>query len=195
MPVELIKAVNFGTTKSGLTGEVGYRLIDSMGLSVQSRSSVDIYETFPGTGIYASSILFPDDFVGTILWDTGGEKPVYAVEEFNNAINGTGVSQQVNEVTMQVNMVTDKMIDLADEIRFIRGMTAGRWTLDKKDCTMTYYDESGKNVLVTYQLSDENGNPSIESVYDRHIKEAIDMIMSLSTQQKIIADMHMSGSL
>lgn len=195
MPVELIKAVNFGTTKSGLTGDVGYRLIDSTGLAVQNRSAVDIYETFPGTGIYASSILFPDDFVGTILWDTGGEKPVYAVEEFNNSINGTGVSQQVNEVTMQVNMVTDQVTNLADEIRFIRGMTAGRWALDKKDATMTYYDESGKNLLVTYQLLDENGNPSIESVYDRRIKHAVDMIMSLSEQQVVIASLQASGSI
>jgi len=74
-------------------------------------------------------------------------------------------------------------------------MTAGRWHLNKKDCTMTYYDESGKNMLVTYQLADENGNPSIESVYDRTIKHAVSMIMSLSTQQAFVADLQMSGSI
>jgi len=195
MPTTLIKTVNFGSTKTGRAATIGYRLIDDTGTPIQARSQAGVYEAFPGTGIYAANITFPDDFVGTILWDSDGEKPVYAVEEFNNAINGTGVIQQVNEVTSQVSVITGNIADLADEIRFIRGMTAGRWHLNKKDCTMTYYDESGKNMLVTYQLSDENGNPSIESVYDRTIKHAVSMIMSLSAQQAFVADLQMSGSI
>ena len=64
----------------------------------------------------------------------------------------------------------------------------------KKDSTMTYYDESGKNILVTYEMLDENGKPSIESVYDRRIKDAIPMIMSLSDQQDIISNLQTPGS-
>lgn len=195
MPSTLVKTVNFGVIKAGRQESVGYRLIDSTGSTVQERSQTGVYETYPGTGIYAASIEFPDDFTGTILWDLDDIRPAYAAEEFNNAVNGTGVSHQVDEVTTQVNVVTDQLTDLADEIRFIRGMTAGRWTLDKKNSTMTYYDESGKNVLVTYEMLDENGKPSIESVYDRRIKEAIPMIRSLSDQQNIIATLQFSGSI
>jgi hypothetical protein len=195
MPSSLVKTVNFGRTKSGLTTSVGYRLIDATGLVAQERRQVDVYETFTGTGIYAASIIFPDDFTGTILWDIEGDRPVYAAEEFNNSINGTGVSQQVADVTMQVGIVTDQVTDLADEIRFIRGMTAGRWTLDSNDSTMTFYDESGRNVLVTYEMFDARGRPSLESVYDRRIKRAIPMIMSLSGQQNITAGIQVSGSI
>lgn len=195
MSSSLVKTVNFGSTKAGLTPSVGYRLIDAAGLVTQERQQVGIYETFAGTGIYATSIIFPDDFTGTILWDIEGNRPVYAAEEFNNSINGTGVSQQVADVTMQVGIVTDQVSDLADEIRFIRGMTAGRWTLDSKDSTMTFYDESGRNALVTYEMLDAQGSPSLESVYDRRIKRAIPMIMSLTEQQDITAGMQASGSI
>lgn len=195
MSSSLVKTVNFGSTRAGLTPSVGYRLIDAAGLVTQERQQVGIYETFAGTGIYATSIIFPDDFTGTILWDIEGNRPVYAAEEFNNSINGTGVSQQVADVTMQVGIVTDQVADLADGISFIRSMTAGRWTLNSSDSTMTFYDESGKNVLVTYEMIDAQGRPSFESVYDRRIKSAIPMIMSLSAQQNITARMQASGSI
>jgi len=195
MPTTLVKTVNFGSTKTGRTATIGYRLIDDTGTPIQARSQAGVYEAFPGTGIYAANITFPDDFVGTILWDIEGVRPVYAAEEFNNSINGTGVSQQVADVTMQVGIVTDQVSDLADEIRFIRGMTAGRWTLDSKDSTMTFYDESGRNVLVTYEMLDARGRPSLESVYDRRIKRAIPMIMSLTEQQDMTARMQASGSI
>jgi len=195
MPTTLVKTVNFGSTKTGRAATIGYRLIDDTGTPIQARSQAGVYEAFPGTGIYAANITFPDDFVGTILWDIEGVRPVYAAEEFNNSINGTGVSQQVADVTMQVGIVTDQVSDLADEIRFIRGMTAGRWTLDSKDSTMTFYDESGRNVLVTYEMLDARGRPSLESVYDRRIKRAIPMIMSLTEQQDMTARMQASGSI
>jgi hypothetical protein len=54
---------------------------------------------------------------------------------------------------------------------------------------MTFYDESGKNELVTYELLDENGKPSLDSVYDRKIKSAIGMIRSLADQQTFLASM------
>lgn len=195
MTTSLIKTANFGRNKTGRASLTGYRLIDDTGVAVRERTQVGVYETYPGTGIYAADISFEDGFKGTILWDIEGDNPVFAAEEFNDIVNGGAVKQQVTEVTTQVGIVSDQVTDLADEIRFIRGMTAGRWTLDKKDSTMTYYDESGMNVLVTYEMLDERGKPSIESVYDRRIKAAVPMIMSLADQQMIIADLQASGSI
>ncbi len=195
MSTTLIKTVNFGRNKTGLASSIGYRLIDATGLVARARSQLGVYEAYPGTGIYAAEIDFEDGFKGTILWDIDAVNPVFAAEEFNDIVNGGAVKQQVTEVTTQVGIVSDQVTDLADEIRFIRGMTAGRWTLDKKNSTMTYYDESGKNVLVTYEMLDEDGKPSIESVYDRRIVAAVPMIMSLSDQQMIIAELQASGSI
>jgi hypothetical protein len=202
MPSSLIKTVNFGKTKSGLAASVGYRLIDNTGAVAQDRTQTDVYETFPGTGIYASTITFTSGFKGTILWDTGESNPAYAAEDFNDTVNGSAVSQQVADVTGrvgavagQVESVAGQVIDLADQIRFIRGMTTGRWTLNKKDSTMTYYDESGQNKLVTYELLDENGKPSIESVYDRRIIEAVPMIMDIAIEQQVLMSLNVTGSI
>lgn len=155
MSSELIKTANFGSTKSGLSN-VGYRLIDAAGAISTERTEAGVYETVPGSGIYAALIVFPAVFRGTILWDTGEPQPVFAAEEYNHAVNGSTVLQQMNGLVEQVN--------------FIRAMTSGRWTLDKTSSTMSFFDESGLQLLMTYALSDDKGNPSIEAVFDRSVK-------------------------
>lgn len=156
MPSEQVKTVNFGSTKSGLTGFVGYRIINTVGTIVVDRTIEGVYETFPGSGIYAKLISFPDDFRGSILWDTGGEKPVYATEEYN-------FSENTNKVMWRIE-------DLITQVKFIRGMTAGRWTLDANNQSMSFFSDEDGSLLVTYDLFDENGQPSIERVFDRIVK-------------------------
>lgn len=161
------KSVNFGKTKGGLD-TVGYRLIDMTGAEVSARS-INTREALAGIGIYTADVFFPDDFRGTILWDTGGDDPVYATEDYDYTSTSTSIVEQVNATTSTVISQVDAMME---QIVFIRGLTAGRWTLNKKDATMEFYDESGQNLLITYQLRDENKNPSIESVFDRTIVES-----------------------
>jgi hypothetical protein len=155
MESELIKTVNFGSTKSGLS-QVGYRLIGMTGNVVLERTEFGVYETAPRSGIYAALISFSEGFRGTILWDTGETAPVFAAEEYNHSVDGASVLQQMNGIVEQIN--------------FIRAMTAGRWCLDKNSATMSFYDESGTQLLMTYTLTDDKGKPSIESVFDRTTK-------------------------
>lgn len=153
MPCEQVKTVNFGGTKTGLTGSVGYRIINTVGTVIAERSTAGVYETFPGTGIYAKLIEFPDDFRGSILWDTGEIKPVYAIEEYN--------------FTENTNKIMWRMEDLITQVKFIRGMTAGRWCLDEEDASMSFYSDEDDSLLVKYKLLDEKNQPSIERVFER----------------------------
>lgn len=155
MSSELVKTVNFGSTKSGLS-HVGYRLISFSGAVTTERTESGVYETVSGSGIYAALIEFSSGFRGTILWDTGEDPAAFAAEEYNHAVNGSTVLQQMNGIVEQIN--------------FIRAMTAGRWCLDKDTATMSFYDESGSQLLMTYTLFDDKGNPSIEAVFDRTTK-------------------------
>jgi hypothetical protein len=50
MSSELIKTVNFGSTKSGLT-RVGYQLINAYGTVSFERTETGVYETAAGSGI------------------------------------------------------------------------------------------------------------------------------------------------
>ena len=155
MPCEQVKTVNFGATRSGLEGSVGYRIMNTVGTVVVERTTEDVYETYPGTGIYAKLITFPDDFRGSILWDTGGANPVYATEEYN--------------YTENTNKIIWRMEDLITQIKFIRGMTAGRWCLDAETSTMSFYSDEDDSLLVKYNLFDETGQRSIERVFERII--------------------------
>ena len=155
MHSEFLKTVNFGSTKSGLTGSVGVRLLNTRGACTSMRSTTSVYETFPNSGIYASLIRFPEKFRGVIMWDTGEDSPKYASEEYNYTENN--------------GVILDNMKLLFDQISFLRGLQAGRWSLDKQTSEMTFYDEGGTNILLKYIMKDERGNPSIDSVFDRII--------------------------
>lgn len=153
MPCEQVKTVNFGSTKSGLSGSVGYTIMNTKGTVVTPRTTEGVYETLPGSGIYAKLICFPDDFRGTIAWDTGEVKPAYAAEEYN--------------FTENTNKLMWRLEDAITQIKFIRGMTAGRWCLDEENATMSFYSDEDDSLLVTYKLFDESNKPSIERVFER----------------------------
>jgi len=167
MPVSSTKTVNFGATKSGLAGSAGYRILDESGQIVRERTTTDISESFPGSGIYSSLVIFPDYFSGSILWDTGEESPVFATEEYNYTDNVAQLQQNVEDIAAHVN--------------FIRGLTAGRWKIDRKSATMSFYDESGDNLLVSYELLDESGQRSIDAVFDRRIIKLAPSLASILT--------------
>lgn len=82
--------VNFGISKAGLT-TVGYTLLNSNDTEKQARTITGVFEVGTNTGIYGYLVSFDDDWIGTILWDTGEVSPRYGVEEFNYQVySGTG---------------------------------------------------------------------------------------------------------
>jgi hypothetical protein len=115
MPCEVNRTVNFGTTKSGLK-HVGYHLLNTKGAIVRTRTEVGVHEVGEGTGIYAAMVCFPDQFRGTVLWDTGQARPSYAAEEYNYYDNNDVMLEQMKYVFNQLSFLI---------VRFILAILAG----------------------------------------------------------------------
>lgn len=92
MPVQLVKVVNFGKSRSGLS-TVAYAIFNADGILVTSRSTSGIYEITGGSGVYAAQITFSSSFNGSIVWDTGqaGANLLYASEQYNYLENNPNV--------------------------------------------------------------------------------------------------------
>jgi len=71
-----IKSVDFGTT--GLTGSVGYRLINATGSLTLARTNSGIIAF--GSGAYLAEFNIPDNWSGVVLWDDGKTPRLYAHE-------------------------------------------------------------------------------------------------------------------
>lgn len=141
-----VKTANFGKTKSGLT-TVGYELFDATGSAVGSRVTAGVYEVGTGTGVYGAEVSFPDDFSGTILWDTGeGATSSYASEEQNFA---------------------DSPASLSDDLTFVRDMIGGKWKIDHESYQMIFYKDDNVTEVARFDLKDKNQSPSYLSVFHR----------------------------
>lgn len=82
MSFQRYRTAAFGTAKSGLS-TVGYRLNGG------TRTTAGVAEVGAGSGIYGALVTFPDDFTGSILWDTGDSSVAYA----GGAVNPIGDEQ------------------------------------------------------------------------------------------------------
>jgi hypothetical protein len=150
MSVTNIKTVNFGKSKTGLTGDVGYSIYKADGTISQPRTSVGIYE-LGASGIYASEITFEAGFHGTILWDvTDSGNTVYASEEYNASSSST----------LAISSITN-------DVEFIRQMEAGQWKIDAAQKHMVFYKNDNETEIARFALYDRKGNPSIGSVFTR----------------------------
>ena len=117
----LLKSVNFGSRHSGLDS-VGYTIIDDTGQPIGERTGFagGVHEVGQSTGIYAALMEFHDDHA-SILWDTGGEKPVFATEQYNRLENNP------------------RLDNTWEDVAFIKAMTGGRWSIDPDKCQMVFY--------------------------------------------------------
>ena len=154
-----LRNVNFGTEYSDLTGSsgVGFRLFDVSGSVVGSRvTSPSVYQLVSGSGIYASYVDFPDSFRGQILWDTGtGALPTqFAVEEYN--------VEQNNPVVQET---WGKLTSMAVDIEEIKDFESGRWHIVGN--TMNFYKSDNTTLIASFDLYDDQGLPSSESIFQR----------------------------
>jgi hypothetical protein len=69
-----------GSSQTALVGTIGVALLNPDGTVHTARATAGIYEI--GGGCYGKNISFPDNWAGSLKWDTGGGSPVYACEEY-----------------------------------------------------------------------------------------------------------------
>lgn len=138
MAITLLKSVNFGPGKKGLD-TVGFTLINSSGVVAVARSTTGVHEVGTNTGIYAAPITF-NNFVGSILWDTGGGSPVYATEEYNA---------------------------LEENVEFVKDIEGGRWTIDSDTNQMIFYKSDNTTEVARFNLQGSDGNANSTDVFTR----------------------------
>ena len=138
MAFNLIKTVNFGSSRSSLT-TVGYRLYSADGTLSGSRITLGIGEVLDGAGIYSASVHFADH-----LWDTGQSTPTYASEDYSPTLDL-----------------------LSSSIDHTKHMTAGRWKLDTSANQMIFYKDDNSTEIARFNLTDSDGKASTESVFER----------------------------
>lgn len=74
--------VQFGPRHGGST-TIGYSLRDTSGAPVGDRKTAGIEEIPVGSGSFGAPVELPEDFIGSIVWDSGSDKPAFAIEEIN----------------------------------------------------------------------------------------------------------------
>ena len=167
--------VNFGTSKANATGSngVGFTILDSAGSIVLPRTIEGITQTTPG--IYSVRPHFPDsDDSYQIVWDTGTafSKTHYATETVNNMQQFFQLTSSIAAVNQAVEMAAD-VIDttlggiqaMMLDISTIKNYTTGRWKMLNNQ--MIFYGEDNTTEVGRFDLLDANGNPSMDSVFER----------------------------
>lgn len=175
MPLSQLRNSNFGKRKGYLTGSsgVGFTILSSDGSIFQARTTAGVYEEFPGSGLYAAFISFPDAFHGSIVWDTGEAllaSRSFATEQYNVEENDPKVATNnlmLQQLTGSVNTLTGSMATALANIQFLVDMEGGRWRLDPTTNQMIFYKADNTTVVAKFNLFDINGNPTIDQVTER----------------------------
>lgn len=153
-----LQTTNFGKSKANATGSigVGYTLYDVSGSIVSPRTTSGVYQLASGSGNYAANVTYPDNFHGSILWDTGAAFPgvSYASEQFNVEANNPNI-----------DVVLGTVQSITGSIQYIQDITAGRWQIVNN--TMKFYKEDNVTLVAEFDLYDDLGNPTMDSVFER----------------------------
>ena len=136
---KVIRVANFGKGKGGLS-TVGYSVYNISGSLSGSRVTSGVNEVGTSTGVYMANVEFTSDFSGLIVWDTGGDSPSYATEEYNH---------------------------VSEDITFLRDVTAGKWEINESTKQMIFYKEDNETEVAKYNLLDGDDAPSVTSVFQR----------------------------
>lgn len=169
MALQLLKNVNFGPQKSGLTGQVGYTILDVTGNSLTSRTTTGVYELANGSGIYAANVTFPDNFHGAILWDSGDLSPAYASEQCNVEENDPKVGlnyELLQQITGSIASINGTLSTTSTNIQFLVDMEGGRWRITAGN-QMIFYKADNVTEVARFNLFDINGDPTADAAAER----------------------------
>jgi hypothetical protein len=152
MAISQLRNVNFGSTNVNLTGSigVGFAVYDTAGTLISARTTNGVYQTLSGSGIYNAYISFPDNFRGSILWDTGGGSPTYASEQYNYEEN---------------NPKVDLLTQISGSIDFIQKIEGGKWKIINNQ--MIFYATDNSTEVARFNLFDSTGNPTTSAPFER----------------------------
>ena len=121
MTLTLPKTCSMGGSKTGLVGTIGVTLLNPDGTTHTARATAGIYEI--GGGCYGKEITFPDNWKGSIKWDTGGGSPAYATEDYDVE----GLIDMIEEATSKMNFTgTDIKATLDGEKVALSDATEGQ---------------------------------------------------------------------
>ena len=104
VPSIVYKSVDFGTPNSGLTGSVGFTLVNSDSTVKTARTIVGVTERGTSTGIYGAAVTVEPGWIGEIRWDDGTH---YASDEIYLPLSlQTSGTPAVNAVQVGSALVT-----------------------------------------------------------------------------------------
>lgn len=127
------KTCAMGGSNTGLVGTIGVTLLNPDGTVHTARATAGIYEI--GGGCYGKEITFPDNWKGSIKWDTGGGGPVYATEDYD--VEGLIDMIEADTNEMQGKLPTNNIVgslvktDKDDEINRILGLVHENTYIDQ----------------------------------------------------------------
>ena len=137
--IKISKTVNFGRGLSGRRANVFYSVYDTLGTGSFSRTNSGVYELNSASGIYGTELAVSQSFSGSIIWEV-------------TASNGSVV------------FASDEIIT---DSKVTRHFTAGQWEIDRASSQMIFYTEDNVTEIARFDLTDESGNGSVESVFKR----------------------------
>jgi len=150
-----LRTVNFGRNRANATGSVGvgYFLQDTNGNVATQRTTDNVYQSLPNSGIYYANIDFPDAFRGAVVWDCGTtfQTTSYAIEEYNVEANDPRVLQTLQSLTGSIQTLID--------------VSVGWWKIQNNQ--MIFFSTNDDTPIATFNLFDDQGTPSSENVFER----------------------------
>jgi len=69
-------------------------------------------------------------------------------------------SEQIDSIESQIQII-------ASQVSFIGKMEGGRWKINRSTNQIIFYDEDGLTPIKTFNLKDENGQPSATDTWER----------------------------
>jgi hypothetical protein len=136
--ISLFLTANLGASNTGVSGSIGYRLVNTLGTETLSRTNSGVFELSSGSGIYGANVSIDTHFSGSVIWDRQGTS-VFAAEEVSSAV----------------------------DTRYTRYLTDGRWKIEESTKQMVFYAPDNTTELIRYNLKDRNENLSFEEVFHR----------------------------
>jgi len=173
MTLTLLQTANFGTSRANVTGSfgVGYTVLDVSGTIVTARTTLNVSQSAPGTGNYYANVTYPSNFNGQIVWDCpqitsslgAVLSPIYASEQQNFQANDPSAGAAYTLLSGT----------LVSQVQGLYDVAFGRWKINKAANQMVFYRADNVTVVATFNLLDDNGNPTFDGVFERQLTGAV----------------------